>query len=438
MSCQAIARLNENGDGVNRAIIGLQWGDEGKGKIIDILSKDNDIIVRFQGGNNAGHTVVKDGIKYAFHLIPSGILREDKLCVLGNGMVIDPVAFVKEMEALQSQGIEITPERLKISHNAHIIFPYHRKLDGFRESLRKNRIGTTGRGIGPCYMDKVSRCGIRAVDLLNESVLKSKLMDNIEEKNRIYKNVFGYEGFSFEEIFKEYSDYADKIKDFITDTVSLLNNAWKEGKSILFEGAQGVMLDVDFGTYPFVTSSNASVAGILSGTGISPKALGEVIGVCKAYTTRVGEGPFPTELEGDIGEGLRDKGKEFGTTTGRPRRCGWFDAVLVKYAVMVNGVDKVVITKLDVLDSLDEIKVCVGYEYNGERLDSFPFDIDAFSNVRPIYKTFKGWEKDTSNIRNKSALPEEAVNYINALSDLIGAEIMMASVGSAREAVISF
>ncbi len=423
---------------MNRAIIGLQWGDEGKGKIIDILSKDNDIIVRFQGGNNAGHTVVKDGIKYAFHLIPSGILREDKLCVLGNGMVIDPVAFVKEMEALQSQGIEITPERLKISHNAHIIFPYHRKLDGFRESLRKNRIGTTGRGIGPCYMDKVSRCGIRAVDLLNESVLKSKLMDNIEEKNRIYKNVFGYEGFSFEEIFKEYSDYADKIKDFITDTVSLLNNAWKEGKSILFEGAQGVMLDVDFGTYPFVTSSNASVAGILSGTGISPKALGEVIGVCKAYTTRVGEGPFPTELEGDIGEGLRDKGKEFGTTTGRPRRCGWFDAVLVKYAVMVNGVDNVVITKLDVLDSLDEIKVCVGYEYNGERLDSFPFDIDAFSNVRPIYKTFKGWKKDTSNIRNKSALPEEAVNYINALSDLIGAEIMMASVGSAREAVISF
>jgi len=426
----------KTGENVNRAIVGLQWGDEGKGKIIDLLSGSNDVIVRFQGGNNAGHTVVKEGVKYAFHLIPSGILRPGKLCVLGNGMVIDPVAFVNEMDTLTKQGVDINPERLKISHNAHIIFPYHRKLDGFRESLRKNRIGTTGRGIGPCYMDKVSRCGIRAVDLLNESVFRSKLKDNIEEKNRIYKNVFGYDGFSFEEVFEEYLSYAEKIKDFITDTVLLLNNAYKEGKSILFEGAQGVMLDVDFGTYPFVTSSNASVAGILSGTGISPKALGEIIGVCKAYTTRVGEGPFPTELDGEVGENLRDKGNEFGTTTGRPRRCGWFDAVLVRYAVMVNGVDKIVITKLDVLDELDEIKVCVGYEYKGRRIGTFPFDIEVFSNLTPIYKVFKGWKQDTSSVRDKKDLPKEALDYLSALSELVGAPVMMASVGSVREAIV--
>ncbi len=421
---------------MNFAVIGLQWGDEGKGKIIDILSAEADVIVRYQGGNNAGHTVVKDGVRYAFHLIPSGVLHEDKVCVMGNGMVIDPLALLHELDELRSQGLDVSPRQLKISENAHIIFPYHRKLDGFRERLRSNRIGTTGRGIGPCYMDKYARSGIRVGDLLNPKLFISKLKDNIIEKNGIYRQVFGYDGFSEEEIAREYLGYAEKITPFVCDTVSLLHELWREGRSILFEGAQGTMLDVDFGTYPFVTSSNASVSGIFSGTGLPPKALDKVIGVCKAYTTRVGEGPFPTELFDDLGNRLRDKGGEFGTTTGRPRRCGWFDAVLVRYAVRLNGVDEIVITKLDVLDELDEIKVCVGYRLGDEVLKTYPFDIEVFSNVEPIYETFKGWKTDTTALRDISDLPREARDYIDAISDLVGAKISMVSVGSDREEII--
>ncbi len=421
---------------MNFAVIGLQWGDEGKGKIIDILSVEADVIVRYQGGNNAGHTVVKDSVRYAFHLIPSGVLHEDKVCVMGNGMVIDPLALLHELDELRSQGLDVSPRQLKISENAHIIFPYHRKLDGFRERLRSNRIGTTGRGIGPCYMDKYARSGIRVGDLLNPKLFISKLKDNIIEKNGIYRQVFGYDGFSEEEIAREYLGYAEKITPFVCDTVSLLHELWREGRSILFEGAQGTMLDVDFGTYPFVTSSNASVSGIFSGTGLPPKALDKVIGVCKAYTTRVGEGPFPTELFDDLGNRLRDKGGEFGTTTGRPRRCGWFDAVLVRYAVRLNGVDEIVITKLDVLDELDEIKVCVGYRLGDEVLKTYPFDIEVFSNVEPIYETFKGWKTDTTALRDISDLPREARDYIDAISDLVGAKISMVSVGSDREEII--
>ncbi len=421
---------------MNFAVIGLQWGDEGKGKIIDILSAEANVIVRYQGGNNAGHTVVKDGVRYAFHLIPSGVLHEDKVCVMGNGMVIDPLALLHELDELRSQGLDVSPRQLKISENAHIIFPYHRKLDGFRERLRSNRIGTTGRGIGPCYMDKYARSGIRVGDLLNPKLFISKLKDNIIEKNGIYRQVFGYDGFSEEEIAREYLGYAEKITPFVCDTVSLLHELWREGRSILFEGAQGTMLDVDFGTYPFVTSSNASVSGIFSGTGLPPKALDKVIGVCKAYTTRVGEGPFPTELFDDLGNRLRDKGGEFGTTTGRPRRCGWFDAVLVRYAVRLNGVDEIVITKLDVLDELDEIKVCVGYRLGDEVLKTYPFDIEVFSNVEPIYETFKGWKTDTTALRDISDLPREARDYIDAISDLVGAKISMVSVGSDREEII--
>ncbi len=421
---------------MNFTVVGLQWGDEGKGKIIDILSAEADVIVRYQGGNNAGHTVVKDGIRYAFHLVPSGVLHEDKICVMGNGMVIDPLALLHELDELRSQGLDVSPRQLKISENAHIIFPYHRKLDGFREKLRSNRIGTTGRGIGPCYMDKYARSGIRVGDLLNPKLFISKLKDNIVEKNGIYRQVFGYDGFSEEEIAREYLGYAEKIAPFVCDTVSLLHELWGEGKSILFEGAQGTMLDVDFGTYPFVTSSNASVGGIFSGTGLPPKALDKVIGVCKAYTTRVGEGPFPTELFDELGSRLRDKGGEFGTTTGRPRRCGWFDAVLVRYAVRLNGVDEIVITKLDVLDELDEIKVCIGYRLGDEVIKTYPFDIEVFSNVEPMYETFKGWKTDTTGLRRFSDLPVEARDYINAISDLVGAKVSMVSVGSDREEII--
>ncbi len=421
---------------MNIAVVGLQWGDEGKGKIIDILSAGVDVIVRYQGGNNAGHTVVKNGVKYAFHLVPSGILHPGKICVMGNGMVIDPLALLHEIDELRSQGVELSPKNLKIAENAHVIFPYHRKLDGFRERLRSNRIGTTGRGIGPCYMDKYARSGIRVGDLLNPDLFLSKLADSIREKNSIYRQVFGYDGFSEEEIAKEYLSYAQKVAPFVTDTITLLHNLWQEGKSILFEGAQGVMLDVDFGTYPYVTSSNASVGGIFSGTGLPPKALDKVVGVAKAYTTRVGEGPFPTEFRDEMGDKVREWGGEFGTTTGRPRRCGWFDAVLVRYAVRINGVEDLVITKLDVLDKLETIKVCVGYEYNGQELSSYPFDIKVFSSVIPVYKEFKGWMCDTSKIRRFVDLPKEAKEYLGFISEFVGAKISMVSVGSDREDVV--
>ncbi len=421
---------------MNIAVVGLQWGDEGKGKIIDVLSAKVDVIVRYQGGNNAGHTVKKNGVKYAFHLIPSGILHPGKVCVMGNGMVIDPLALLHEMDELRSQGVEISPRNLKISQNAHVVFPYHRKLDGFREKLRRNRIGTTGRGIGPCYMDKYARSGIRVGDLLNPDLFLSKLADNIREKNSIYRHVFGYDGFSEEEIAREYLSYAHMLSPFIADTVSLLHEFWRQGKQILFEGAQGTMLDVDFGTYPYVTSSNASVGGIFSGTGLPPQVLDRVIGVAKAYTTRVGEGPFPTEFKDEMGEKVREWGGEFGTTTGRPRRCGWFDGVLVRYAVRINGVEEMVITKLDVLDKLDNIKICVGYRYKGEVLETYPFDIHLFSSVVPIYKEFKGWRCDTSKIRRFEDLPPEAKEYLNFISEFVGVKITMISVGSDREDLI--
>ncbi len=421
---------------MNIAVVGLQWGDEGKGKIIDILSRDVDVVVRYQGGNNAGHTVICDNKKYAFHLIPSGVLHTGKLCIMGNGMVVDPLALLHEIDTLKVAGIEVSPKNLKISENAHLIFPYHRKLDGFREKMRTNRIGTTGRGIGPCYMDKYARSGIRVGDLLNPQLFFSKLTDSIREKNSIYRYVFGYDGFSQEEIYNEYLGYGEKLAPFICDTVSLLYDLWKSGKKILFEGAQGTMLDVDFGTYPFVTSSNSSIAGVCMGTGLPPKAIEKVIGVCKAYTTRVGEGPFPTELSGKMQDLLRDKGGEFGTTTGRPRRCGWFDAVLVRYAVRLNGVDELVITKLDVLDTLDEIKICVAYEVDGRRLQTYPFDISVFSSVRPVYISLKGWKKDTTSARSISDLPKEAREYVETISKLVEAPVGMISVGSARESVI--
>jgi adenylosuccinate synthase len=421
---------------MNVVIVGTQWGDEGKGKIIDILSEKSDFVVRYQGGNNAGHTVVIDGEKFIFHLLPSAILRKDKICVIGNGVVVDPKVLLEEIKSLQKRGIEITSSNLKISLNAHIIFPYHRILDKLRESKRSCRIGTTGRGIGPCYSDKVARCGIRLIDLLNAKVFRQRLKDNLKEKNEIFKKVYGKAEFSFTDIYKEYTYYAKKIRGFAVDTSLLLNKAYREGKSILFEGAQGTFLDIDFGTYPFVTSSNAVVGGVCSGTGFSPARIDKIIGVAKAYTTRVGEGPFPTEFSAQLMRMIRNKGKEFGATTGRPRRCGWFDAVMLRYAVLINGLSELAIMKLDVLDSLKTIKICTAYKYKNKIYRDFPMDLDVLQKAQPIYETHKGWQESTAKVRDYNRLPLLARKYIKRLEILLNTQIKYISVGSKRTETI--
>ena len=349
----------------NLVIVGAQWGDEGKGKIIDILSKDADFVVRYQGGNNAGHTVVVGEDEIILHLIPSGILHKNKTCVIGNGVVIDPEALLAEMDYLKKKNISFE-KHLKISDKAHVIFPYHKILDKLREEkFRKTKIGTTGRGIGPCYTDKFSRQGIRVGDLLNKRLFKEKLECNLQEKNDIFKKVYGYKTFSFEETFEQYLKYAKKLKPYVCNCSVLLNEAIRKKKNILFEGAQGTLLDVDHGTYPFVTSSNSTAGGAGVGCGVGPTRIDKVVGIVKAYTTRVGEGPFPTEFSSVLMKKIRKIGKEFGATTGRPRRCGWFDAVGVRHAVEINGIDGIVITKLDVLDSMPLLKICLRYNYKG-------------------------------------------------------------------------
>lgn len=417
---------------MNTVLVGLQWGDEGKGKVIDVLSKDAQYIVRYQGGNNAGHTVVVRGASFVFHLLPSGVLHKDKVCVIGNGVVVDPAVLLDEIHALEKRGISIDG-RLKISEQAHVIFPYHRILDGLRETRRSNKIGTTGRGIGPCYADKVYRCGIRMGDLLNPRLLKEKLKDNLKEKNEIFKKVYQHVGFSFDELYRAYLNYGKQLKDCVGDTVVLLNEASKNKKAILFEGAQGTFLDIDFGTYPFVTSSNAISAGACTGTGVPPTRIHKVVGVIKAYTTRVGEGPFVTEFSESLGESIRSKGHEFGSTTGRPRRCGWFDAVMVRRAVLINGADYLAMMKLDVLDQLKNIKVCVGYQYKGKTFKVFPNDFEVMQKARPVYKDFSGWNLTTSKIRIYKKLPRSARDYIKAVEDLCEAPIRIISVGSGRD-----
>lgn len=356
---------------MNTILIGLQWGDEGKGKVIDVLSRDVHVVVRYQGGNNAGHTVVVNGDSFIFHLLPSGVLHPGKICVIGNGVVVDPQVLLAELDLLKKKGIDIR-DRLRISEQAHVIFPYHKILDGLREKKRSNKIGTTGRGIGPCYSDKFARCGIRMGDLVNSHTLREKLLDNLNEKNEIFKKVFRHPGFSFNEIFDTYLSFGRKLKNLICDTATLLNEATHEKKSILFEGAQGTFLDIDFGTYPFVTSSNSISAGACTGTGVPPTKIDRIVGVVKAYTTRVGEGPFITEFPRALNEQIRCKGKEFGATTGRPRRCGWFDAVMVRHAVMINGADSLAMMKLDVLDHMKTIRICVAYKYKGKVFRFFP------------------------------------------------------------------
>jgi adenylosuccinate synthase len=410
----------------------MQWGDEGKGKIIDMLSSRVDYIVRYQGGSNAGHTVVANNKEYIFHLIPSGILHKGKICCIGNGVVVDPAVLIKEIEGLESSGLDIG-KRLKISMLAHVIFPYHKVLDQLRESRREKKIGTTKRGIGPCYADKINRCGIRMIDLLDAPAFRDKLDNNLKEKNEILRKVYGYCSFSFKKIYTDYLNYGRMLSQYVCDVSRLLNKAVAAKKDILFEGAQGTFLDIDFGTYPFVTSSSATAGGACIGTGISPVKIDRVIGVVKAYTTRVGEGPFPTEFSDTFGKIIRDKGNEFGATTGRPRRCGWFDSVIAKEAILLNGVAELAITKLDVLDNLKTISICLGYNYKGKIFRSFPYDLKVLERAKPIYKEVRGWQESISNVRCYKDLPLNAKNYLVLLQDILGVKISIVSVGSSRD-----
>ncbi len=418
-------------------IVGAQWGDEGKGKIVDHLSEQVDIVARYQGGANAGHTVVIPGKKgkpdqeYILHLIPSGIFHKHVKCVIGNGVVLDPVALMSEIEQLKKSGIKIEG-RLFISHNAHLIMPYHKLLDTAREQ-GIDKIGTTGRGIGPAYIDKYMRTGIRVVDLLDREVLCKKLKRNIEASNELLTKVYHTDIADVDKIIQEYQEFDKKIDPYIKDTAAFLNDALKKKKRILAEGAQGALLDIDFGTYPYVTSSNPTSGGACTGLGIPPTAVDSIIGVVKAYSTRVGNGPFPTEQENELGALLRQQGGEYGATTGRPRRCGWLDLFSLKYSVRVNGIEKLAITKLDVLDNLDAIKVCVGYKLGKKTLTHFPTDAQTLDKVKPIYETFKGWKTQTSDVRKYQQLPREARRYLEAICSYTGTRLWMVSVGARRD-----
>jgi adenylosuccinate synthase len=421
----------------NTVIIGVQWGDEGKGKIIDVLAKDADYVVRFQGGNNAGHTVVVGNKKFILHLIPSGILHKNKKCIIGNGVVICPKALIDEVKKLRSEGIQVSSRNLMISDRAHVILPYHKILDSLKEKKKgKTKIGTTRRGIGPSYTDKAARCGIRIADLMDKDIFKKKLKENLKEKNDIFRNTYGFKGFKFEEIYKEYSKFAKTLRPFVKDCLVELNKASQKKKNILFEGAQGTLLDVDFGTYPYVTSSNASVGGAFTGSGLGPTKIDKVIGVVKAYTTRVGEGPLPTQFPSRIMKKIRAKGEEYGATTGRPRRCGWFDAVAAKHAVLVNGLNDIVITKLDVLDELKSIKICTGYKYKDKIYKALPANTETLQKCKPIYEAHKGWLRDTSQISEYDNLPKEAKKYLIRIAELLDVQISMVSVGSKRSQTI--
>lgn len=412
-------------------LVGSQWGDEGKGKIVDILSENYDIVTRYQGGANAGHTVTIGEKQYILHLIPSGILRENVICVIGNGVVIDPSALLAEIDLLKKNGISVEG-RLFISHNAHLIMPYHKLLDSISET-NGNKIGTTGRGIGPCYIDKYARKGIKIVDLLNKEVLEHKIRENLKEKNNFLKKIYNHAELDVEEIIKEYVEFDKAIDKYVKDVPAFLNQAIEDGKSILLEGAQGALLDVDHGTYPYVTSSSPTSGGACTGTGIPPTKITNVFGIVKAYTTRVGFGPFPTELTDETGEQLRTLGFEYGATTGRPRRCGWFDAFLVRYSVLINGIEEAAITKLDVLSTFREIKVCTGYKLNGKLLKSYPTDVQRLSEVEPVYECLNGWNMDISKARTYSDLPVNAKEYLKFIADHTGVKITIVSVGPERE-----
>ncbi|MBN1865160.1 MAG: adenylosuccinate synthase [Victivallales bacterium] len=415
-------------------LVGTQWGDEGKGKIIDVLTENMDMVVRFQGGNNAGHTVEIGTSKHVLHLIPSGIFRSRTLCLIGNGVVVDPLALEKEIKELQEKGIEISPANLQLSTRCHLILPYHCGMDAMHELARPEgkKIGTTKRGIGPAYADKVSRIGIRALEMLDIARYETRF----REQATYYNSIFSGKGMETLDIDSEWSRQlaaAKFLSPFIRDTVLTVNQAARDGKNILFEGAQGMWLDVDYGTYPFVTSSNTTTGGACTGSGLSPKYINEVVGVIKAYTTRVGEGPFPTELKDATGEMLGKAGNEFGATTGRKRRCGWFDAVASSYSCMVNGVDELAITKLDVLDDFEQIRICTAYDIAGKTVTHMPSDNEEIAAAKPIYETFPGWMSKTSSCKSFSELPQNAQNYLNKIADLVSASIGIISVGPNRD-----
>jgi len=421
----------------SRCVIGMIWGDEAKARVVDIFSEQADIVVRFQGGSNAGHTVIVGNDRYVFHLVPTGILRPGKLCVIANGVVVDPELLIHEVEELESRGIEVY-KQLVVSDRAHLVMPYHKLLDAASEdALGSRKVGTTLRGIGPCYRDKSGRTGIRAADIINPDSLKIVLERSLANVNSILTRIYNREPLEFEPMFEKYAALGSKMKPLVKDTVTLLNSALKNGSNVLFEGAQGTLLDVDFGTYPYLTSSNTTVGGIATGTGVPPKLIGEVVGILKAYATRVGEGPFPTEIEGDAGEAIRKTGGEFGATTGRPRRCGWIDIVAARYAAAINGVDKIVLTKLDVLSGQPVLKICTGYECNGERFDPAPADSTLLARCKPVYEEMPGWRQDVSGARKMTDLPKAARNYIARLAELVHTPITMVSVGSERSQIIS-
>ncbi len=413
-------------------VVGTQWGDEGKGKITDFLSKQADIIARFSGGDNAGHTIQFEGETYKLHLIPSGIFYADKRSVMGNGMVINPESLVKELKGLQERGVDTS--NLRISNRAHVILPYHIHQDKVDEASRGDaKIGTTCKGIGPCYTDKVQRIGIRIADLLDKEVFEEKLRTNLELKNRLFTKFYEVEGLAFDDIFEKFYAYGQEIAPYVTDTSKILNDVMDEGGKVLFEGAQGVLLDVDHGTYPYVTSSNPVAGGVTTGTGVGPASINRVIGVSKAYTSRVGDGPFPTELFDEVGNQIREVGREYGTTTGRPRRVGWFDTVVVRHSRRVSGITDLALNSIDVLSGLDTVKICVAYDYNGERITEYPANLHIIEQCKPIYEELPGWDEDITGVRRLEDLPENARKYVERVSELTGIRIATFSVGPDRD-----
>ncbi len=417
-------------------VVGSQWGDEGKGKIVDLLAKDADVIVRYQGGSNAGHTVITNKGTFIFHLIPSGILYRGKLCVLGNGVAIDPGGLIGELDGLKKNGIAVG-KRFVICQRAHVIMPYHKAIDKAAEKAKgARRIGTTGRGIGPAYVDKMARVGIRMGDLLNPEILKKKIQENLVEINAFLQRIYHAKGFTVQSIFKEYQAYGERLRPHIADVPVLLDRAFATGKQVLFEGAQGTHLDVDFGTYPYVTSSSSCSGGACTGSGVGPTNISAVLGVTKAYTTRVGGGPFPTELDDAMGTQLMKRGNEYGATTGRARRCGWLDMVLLRYAVRVNGLTALAMTKLDVLDGCQELKICTGYRYQGKLYREMPADLEVLENCQPVYERWPGWTTDTTGLTSYRALPRAAKKYLSRVKELASCPIAMISTGSKREETI--
>ncbi|WEZ08853.1 adenylosuccinate synthase [Priestia flexa] len=413
-------------------VVGTQWGDEGKGKITDFLSENAEVIARYQGGNNAGHTIKFNGETYKLHLIPSGIFYDDKICVIGNGMVVDPKALVQELKYLHDRNV--TTDNLRISNRAHVILPYHLKLDEVEEERKgDNKIGTTKKGIGPAYMDKAARVGIRIADLLDREVFEAKLTQNLAEKNRLLERMYEVEGFKLEDILDEYYEYGQQITKYVVDTSVVLNDALDEGRRVLFEGAQGVMLDIDQGTYPFVTSSNPVAGGVTIGSGVGPSKIKHVVGVSKAYTTRVGDGPFPTELTNEIGDQIREVGREYGTTTGRPRRVGWFDSVVVRHARRVSGITDLSLNSIDVLTGIEKLKICVAYRYEGKIVEEFPASLNVLAKCEPVYEELPGWTEDITGVKSLDELPENARHYLERVSQLTGIPLSIFSVGPDRK-----